>query len=75
MQYQVELLAEKYASQVKTLSGKQMASSTLCPFIIPVGMRVVAFFQDISTSNYCSGVIAEPPKSTNKYRFVTTIKT
>lgn len=68
MQYRVKLLQKKYAGQVKALTGKQMASSTPSPVIIPVSTRVVAIFQDTYSSNYYSGVIAEPPKSTNKYR-------
>ncbi|XP_001603698.1 histone-lysine N-methyltransferase SETDB1 [Nasonia vitripennis] len=70
MQYRVKLLQKKYAGQVKTLTGKQMASSTPSPVIIPVTTRVVAIFQDSYSSNYYSGVIAEPPKSTNKYRYL-----
>ncbi|CAL1681389.1 unnamed protein product [Lasius platythorax] len=42
----------------------------LCPVIILVGTRVVAIFHDITSSNYYSGIIAEPPKSTNKYRYL-----
>jgi histone-lysine N-methyltransferase SETDB1 len=45
-----------------------MASSAPSSVIIPVGTRVVAIFHDTYSSNYYSGVIAEPPKSTNKYR-------
>ncbi|XP_058793331.1 histone-lysine N-methyltransferase eggless isoform X2 [Phymastichus coffea] len=70
MQYKVKLLQKKYAGQVKTLSGKQMASNTPSPVIIPVGTRVVAIFQDLNSSNYYSGVIAEPPKIVNKFRYL-----
>ncbi|XP_011495749.1 PREDICTED: histone-lysine N-methyltransferase eggless [Ceratosolen solmsi marchali] len=70
MQYRVKLLQKKYAGQVKSLSGKQMASSIPSSVIIPVGTRVVAIFHDTYSSNYYSGVIAEPPKSTNKYRYL-----
>ncbi|KAJ8687450.1 hypothetical protein QAD02_023244 [Eretmocerus hayati] len=55
---------------VKNLNGKQMAACYPSPVIIPVGTRVVAMFQDTYSSNYYSGVIAEPPKSTNKYRYL-----
>lgn len=70
MQYRVKLVSKKYASQIKTLSGRQMASNSQSSVIIPVGTRVVAMFQDIYSSNYYSGVVAEPPKSTNKYRYL-----
>ncbi|XP_014205106.1 histone-lysine N-methyltransferase eggless [Copidosoma floridanum] len=70
MNYSVKLLQKKYAGKVKTLPGKQLASSTPSEVIIPVGTRVVAIFQDTYCSNYYSGVIAEPPKSTNKYRYL-----
>jgi len=53
---------------IKTISGKQLAIAELSEVIIPVGTRVVAIFNDVSSSNYYSGIIAEPPKSTNKYR-------
>lgn len=68
MQYRVKLLQKKYAGQMKMLNGKQMASNSPSPFIIPVGTRVVAIFQDVYSSNYYSGVVAEAPKSINKYR-------
>ncbi|KAL7299254.1 hypothetical protein TKK_0007844 [Trichogramma kaykai] len=70
MQYKVKLLQKKYAGQIKTLSGKHMAYSKPSPVIIPVGTRVVAIFQDTYSSNYYSGVIAEPPKSTNLFRYL-----
>lgn len=67
-QYRVKLLQKKYAGQVRFLSGKQLAASSPSAVIIPVGTRVVAIFQDTYSSNFYSGVVAEPPKSTNKYR-------
>jgi histone-lysine N-methyltransferase SETDB1 len=53
---------------IRTISGKQLAIAELSEVIIPVGTRVVAIFNDVSSSNYYSGIIAEPPKFTNKYR-------
>ena len=73
MQYQIKLLHKKEDKQVKNLSGKYMAACTPSPVIIPVGTRVVAIFQDTFSSNYYSGVIAEPPKITNKYRYDKTL--
>lgn len=68
--FRVKLLQKKYNSALKTISGKMVAVTELCPVIIPVGTRVVAIFHDVSSSNYYSGIIAEPPKSTNKYRYL-----
>lgn len=66
--YRVKLLQKKYNAAVKTIFGKQVALAELCQVMIPVGTRVVALFHDITSNNYYSGIIAEPPKSTNKYR-------
>lgn len=69
MQYRVVLLPKRYAGQVKTLSGKQMASSTPSTVIIPVGTRIITSLQEDNLSNgYYSGTIAETPNSRNKYR-------
>lgn len=65
----VKLLQKKYNSVIKTVSGKQIAATIISQVIIPVGTRVVAIFKDVS-SNFYSGVIAEPPKATNKYRYI-----
>lgn len=64
----VKLLQKKYNAVIKTVSGKQLAVAEQCQVMITVGTRVVAIFHDITSSNYYSGIIAEPPKSTNKYR-------
>ncbi|EFN63124.1 Histone-lysine N-methyltransferase eggless, partial [Camponotus floridanus] len=66
----VKLLQKKYNAAIKTISGKQLAVAESCQVMIPVGTRVVAIFHDITSSNYYSGIIAEPPKSTNKYRYL-----
>lgn len=65
----VRLIKRKYSALVKSVFGKQIAVATPCQVIIPVGTRVVAVFRD-TTSNFYSGVIAEPPKSTNKCRYL-----
>ncbi|XP_076163343.1 SET domain bifurcated histone lysine methyltransferase eggless [Ptiloglossa arizonensis] len=66
----VKLLQKKYNSVIKSVFGKQTAPSVISQVIIPVGTRVVAVFRDVSSSNFYSGVIAEPPKATNKYRYL-----
>ncbi|CAK9831696.1 Histone-lysine N-methyltransferase eggless [Anthophora retusa] len=69
-QCRVRLLQKKYNSVVKSVSGKQIAAAVISQVIISVGTRVVAVFKDVSSSNFYSGVIAEPPKATNKYRYL-----
>ena len=67
----VKLLQKKYNNTVvKSAFGKQLAVAAISRVIIPVGTRVVAIFRDVSSSNFYSGVIAEPPKATNKYRYL-----
>lgn len=66
----VKLLQKKYSAAVKSVPGKQVAPAVTSQVIIPVGTRVVAVFRDVTSSNYYSGVIAEPPKATNKYRYI-----
>ncbi|KAL2725053.1 histone-lysine N-methyltransferase eggless-like [Vespula squamosa] len=76
----VRLLQKKYNSVIKSVFGKQIAVAVPSKVLIPVGTRVVAVFHDmenyekvaekLDASNFYSGVIAEPPKSTNKYRYL-----
>ncbi|XP_017890661.1 histone-lysine N-methyltransferase eggless [Ceratina calcarata] len=66
----VKLLPKKYNSVVKSVSGKQIAAAVVSPVIIPIGTRVIAMFKDMNSSNFYCGVIAEPPKATNKYRYL-----
>ncbi|XP_068979687.1 histone-lysine N-methyltransferase eggless [Bombus flavifrons] len=66
----VKLLQKKYNSVIKSVSGKQIAAAVTSQVVIPIGTRVVALFKDVSSSNFYSGVIAEPPKATNKYRYL-----
>ncbi|KAK2580401.1 hypothetical protein KPH14_006152 [Odynerus spinipes] len=65
----VRLIQRKHNSVVKSVFGKQIAVASPSQVLIPVGTRVVAIFHD-SSSNFYSGVIAEPPKSTNKFRYL-----
>lgn len=66
----VRLLQKKYNAVIKSAFGKQLAVAAVSRVIIPVSTRVVAIFRDVSSSNFYSGVIAEPPKATNKYRYI-----
>ncbi|XP_011144404.1 histone-lysine N-methyltransferase eggless isoform X2 [Harpegnathos saltator] len=54
----------------KTIYGKHLALAQASKVLIPVGTRVVAMFNDVIGSNFYSGIIAEPPKSPNKYRYL-----
>ncbi|KAL6259594.1 hypothetical protein P5V15_009511 [Pogonomyrmex californicus] len=66
----VKLIQKKYNAAIKTLSGKLIALAEQSKVLIPVGTRVVAIFHDVTSSNYYSGIIAETPKSINKYRYL-----
>lgn len=69
MLYRVKLLPKKYNNQVKVVNGKQISVAVPSKVMIPVATRVVAMFHNESSSNYYSGVVAEPPKITNNYRY------
>ncbi|XP_012264079.2 histone-lysine N-methyltransferase SETDB1 [Athalia rosae] len=70
-QYRVKITSKKSQSVTRVVRGTQLALATPSPVLIPVGTRVVAIFTDISCQGgYFSGVVAEPPKSTNKYRYL-----
>ncbi|XP_039301848.1 histone-lysine N-methyltransferase eggless isoform X2 [Solenopsis invicta] len=66
----VKFLQKKYNSAMKTVSGKHLAITEISKVMIPVGTRVVAIFRDTCSNNYYSGIIAETPKSINKYRYL-----
>ncbi|KAL0130171.1 hypothetical protein PUN28_002046 [Cardiocondyla obscurior] len=69
--YRVRLTQRKYNGAIKTLSGKHVTAKTeQSKVIIPIGTRVVAIFRDDVSNNYYSGIIAETPKSINKYRYL-----
>ncbi|XP_015115678.1 histone-lysine N-methyltransferase eggless [Diachasma alloeum] len=70
MTYRVKFLPKKYNNSLRTVFGRQLAIHAPAPVIIPVATRVVAIFNDVNSSNYYSGVIAEPPKTTNKHRYL-----
>lgn len=62
---------------IRQLCLKQMAYNHPCPFILPVGSRVIAKFRDEICSadsptngQYYAGVVAEPPKATSKNRYL-----
>lgn len=64
----MKLVQKKYNAAVKTISGKLLATTELSKVMIPVGTRVIAIFHDDISNHYYSGIIAETPKSINKYR-------
>lgn len=59
---------------IRQLCLKQIAYNVPCPFILPVGTRIIAKFKDElntdpdSDGHYYAGIIAEPPKLTSKNR-------
>lgn len=65
----MKLIKKRYGDAAfKTVSGKLLATTEVSKVMIPVGTRVVAIFRDDVSNNYYSGIIAETPKSINKYR-------
>ncbi|XP_043284861.1 histone-lysine N-methyltransferase eggless [Venturia canescens] len=70
LQCRVKLFGRRNNGAVRTVIGKHMAIGVPCTVVIPVATRVVAVFLDANSSDYYSGVIAEPPKSTNRYRYL-----
>ncbi|XP_012219332.1 histone-lysine N-methyltransferase eggless [Linepithema humile] len=68
--FRVKLMQKKYNGAVKTVYGNLLALAEPSKVVIPVRTRVVAIFHDVNASNYYSGIIAEPPKSTNKFRYL-----
>nr|CAD7392358.1 unnamed protein product [Timema cristinae] len=60
------------SNPVKVVQGKQMAYPTPCPMRYHVGTRVIAIFSEDERSkeSFYAGVIAEPPKSMNKFRYL-----
>ena len=62
-------------TQVKSLSPKHLAFPDPPTVRIPVGTRVIAIFEDPdtahgSTTDFYSGVVAEPPKAMNRFRYL-----
>lgn len=72
MEYQYKIKYEsRKSSMVKIVSGKQISYSQPSPVRLPVGTRVIALFRDEWAKEcYYAGIIAEPPKSMNKYRYL-----
>jgi len=60
----------------KQVTAKQIAYNVPCPFMLPVGARIIAKFKDelktepIGNGQYYAGIIAEPPKNTNSFRYL-----
>ncbi|XP_054270353.1 histone-lysine N-methyltransferase eggless isoform X2 [Macrosteles quadrilineatus] len=61
-------------NSVRTVTGKYLAYPTPARVQLRVGVRVIAIFKEeedsVTKDNYYVGVIAEPPKSMNKYRYL-----
>ncbi|KAI4479208.1 hypothetical protein M0804_011347 [Polistes exclamans] len=80
LQCRVRLFQRKYNTAIKSVFGKQIAVAVPSKVLIPVGTRIVAIFHEAEnyettrekydSNNFYSGVVAEPPKSTNKYRYL-----
>ncbi|XP_049838962.1 uncharacterized protein LOC126284229 isoform X1 [Schistocerca gregaria] len=71
--YTVEFLnsKNKNTKEIKKVAGFQLAYSQVQNFRFSVGHRIISIFRDgISDEEYYSGVIAEPPKSINRYRYL-----
>ncbi|XP_034249281.1 histone-lysine N-methyltransferase eggless isoform X2 [Thrips palmi] len=72
----MELQANKKQFSIKTVQGKHMAYPNPASVRLEVGTRVIAVFQDDESNNqnkggsYYSGLIAEPPKPNNRYRYL-----
>lgn len=72
-QYKVKFESTyRKSNYLKQVTGRQMAYASPSPVRLPVGTRVIAIFKDNdwSKESYYSGVISEPPKSMNKYRYL-----
>ena len=62
-------------TQVKSLSPKHLAYPDPPTVRIPVGTRIIAIYEDLdtahgSTTDFYSGVVAEPPKGMNRFRYL-----
>jgi len=66
---------------MKIVTGRHLAYPNPSPVLLTVGTRVISIFEDEETGgershdpnrqeNYYSGLIVEPPKSMNKYRYL-----
>lgn len=59
---------------VKNVVGRYLALPDPSPVRLPVGTRIIAAFKDegkpFSKDNFYSGIVAEPPKSMNKFRYL-----
>lgn len=71
--YKVRTESSYRAQGTKTVTGKQMAYSKPSAVRYPVGTRVIAVFQNTDSPGkeaYYVGLIAEPPKHLNKFRYL-----
>ncbi|XP_049843732.1 histone-lysine N-methyltransferase eggless-like isoform X4 [Schistocerca gregaria] len=70
--YTVEFMNSKNnMKKIKKVSSFQLAYTKVQYFRFSVGHRIISIFRDgISDEEYYPGVIAEPPKSINNYRYL-----
>ncbi|KAK6643619.1 hypothetical protein RUM43_005129 [Polyplax serrata] len=71
--YRVRLDSAQRGANTKVVTGKQLAYRTPSRVMYPVGTRVIALFKNaeaLGKSAYYAGVIAEPPKILNAYRYL-----
>lgn len=76
----MEIQANRKQFSIKLVPGRHMAYPNPAAVRLGVGTRVIAVFQDDESNNqtnnqnkggsYYSGLIAEPPKSNNRFRQV-----
>ncbi|VVC45391.1 Post-SET domain,Methyl-CpG DNA binding,Pre-SET domain,SET domain,DNA-binding domain [Cinara cedri] len=68
-----DYLHMKFSSDEKLLTTKEVAYFDPSPVRFPIGARVLAKYSETENqilSNYYAGVIAEPPKLLNKFRYM-----
>lgn len=70
----VEAPQQRKTILVKSVVGRYLALPDPSPVRLPVGTRIIAAFKDegrpLTKDDFYSGIIAEPPKSMNKFRLV-----
>lgn len=74
LQYKVQFELEAAGKKSLLFDLKQLAYAEPAKWKLPVGTRCIGLFKENQNqpqkSNYYSGIVAEPPKSTNKNRYL-----
>lgn len=73
-EYQLKLSTNNKKTSI-LLTGKYLAYKLVSPFRFTVGCRVIAVFKEEGPQNsvqelFYSGIVAEPPKAMNKFRYL-----